>query len=176
MISPEEKVILVDSNDLQTGLAGKMEAHRQGWLHRAFSVFLFNSNNELLLHQRAIEKYHSAGLWTNTCCSHPRPGESIEAAAHRRLAEEMGISVPLTKLFHFTYRAELEGGLIEHEFDHVFFGRYGGIPSPDPVEVADWKYLGIPAIKKELEQDPQRYTSWFRICFEEAVKRAGFMP
>lgn len=176
MNKPEDQVILVDSNDTEIGVGGKMQVHREGQLHRAFSVFLFNSRNELLLHQRAKEKYHSAGLWTNTCCSHPRPGEAIEDAAKRRLGEEMGINAELTKLFHFTYRAELEDGLTEHEFDHVFIGRFDGIPIPDPAEVADWKYLDIPAIERELETDPHRYTSWFRICFGEAVSRAGFKP
>jgi isopentenyl-diphosphate delta-isomerase len=174
MSFPEEQVILVDANDLEIGRAEKMEAHIQGWLHRAFSIFLFNSNNELLLHRRADHKYHSAGLWTNTCCSHPRPGEMIRDAADRRLFEEMGIKTPITKLFHFTYRAELEGGLTEHEFDHVFIGRFDGVPLPNPNEVSNWKYLDIPTIRKELALEPYRYTSWFRICFDEAINRAGF--
>jgi isopentenyl-diphosphate delta-isomerase len=165
-----ELVILVDPHDRQIGVEEKMQAHREGKLHRAFSVFVFNNKGEMLLQKRALQKYHSGGLWTNACCSHPRPGEAIEQAAVRRLKEEMGFVCELKKAFHFIYKAELVGGLIEHEFDHVFIGHYNGKVRPDSDEVADYRWLNVQTIKHELEHFPERYTVWFKISFEQALK------
>jgi isopentenyl-diphosphate delta-isomerase len=158
-----EYVLLVDENDNNTGVMEKLQAHQEGLLHRAISVFVFNDKNELLLQQRAAEKYHSPLLWTNTCCSHPRPGEVLIESAHRRLMEEMNLACALTHQFSFTYRAELEGGLTEHEFDHVFFGQTNDIPVPNPEEVYHWKYLSLDEIEKEINADPESYTSWFKL-------------
>lgn len=159
-----ELVILVDEKDQATGIAEKMEAHRQGWLHRAFSVFVFNHNQELLIHQRASHKYHSRALWTNTCCSHPRETESVEEAAHRRLQEEMGFDCLLQPLFSFVYEASLEDGLYEHEFDHVLIGQWSGQPTPNPEEVMDWKYITLDALENEIQMHPEYYTVWFKIA------------
>lgn len=159
-----ECVILVDERDQATGIAEKMEAHRQGWLHRAFSVFIFNDHHELLIHQRASHKYHSRALWTNTCCSHPREKESVEAAAHRRLQEEMGFDCPLQPLFSFVYKAPLEDGLYEHEFDHVLMGQWSGHPEPNPEEVMDWKYIALDTLENEIQMHPEHYTVWFKIA------------
>ena len=172
MIPSEEHVVLVDSDDRPLGTMEKLQAHRQGVLHRAISVFVFNRNGELLLQRRAIGKYHSGGLWANTCCSHPRPEEPIGQAAVRRLREEMGMACDLEPRFAFVYRSELDGGLIEHEFDHVFVGYADAEPDPDPSEVSGWRYASPDAIREELEQDPGQFTSWFRICFESAVDAA----
>ncbi len=162
-----EHVILVDSNDKVIGEMEKLKAHQSGTLHRAFSVFLFNESNELLLQQRALTKYHSAGLWTNTCCSHPRMGENTMDAAKRRLLEEMGIECELEFAFSFIYKAELENGLIEHELDHVFTGRYTDAPNFDPNEVGDWKYDSIEHIKSDLRLSPELFTAWFKLAFEK---------
>jgi isopentenyl-diphosphate delta-isomerase len=161
----KEKVILVDENDNELGLMEKMEAHEKGLLHRAFSVFVFNSNNELMLQQRAESKYHSGGLWTNTCCSHPREGELLEAAAHRRLMEEMGFDCELFHEFSFIYKAELDNGLTEHELDHVFFGFYNEMPTINKDEVSDWKFLSLNDIKSNMHNHPENYTEWFKIIF-----------
>jgi isopentenyl-diphosphate delta-isomerase len=161
-----EEVVLVDKFDNQVGTMEKMMAHEKGLLHRAFSVFIFNSDNELLIHQRAKIKYHSGGLWTNTCCSHPRPNETVEEAAHRRLEEEMGFDCDVFKAFDFTYFAALDKGLTEHEFDHVFFGKFDGKPKPNPLEVESYKYMTIKAIKEDLVTNPQNYTEWFKIILE----------
>jgi len=163
----EEQVILVDQNDNQIGLMGKMEAHEKGLLHRAFSIFVFNSNGELLIQQRALTKYHSAGEWANTCCSHQRDGESTLDAAHRRLQEEMGFDVELNEVFSFTYKKEFGNGLTEHEFDHVIFGQYDGAPVMNPEEVADWKYISIEDLKKDIELQPEQYTIWLQIALKE---------
>lgn len=157
-------VVLVNAHDEPIGVMEKMEAHRMPHLHRAFSIFLFNSNGEMLLQQRAMEKYHSPGLWTNACCSHPFPGEPVADAANRRLMEELGIEVALTKAFSFTYQAEFENGLFEHEYDHVFVGGFDGILHPDPQEVADYRYKSIEAIKADLARNPSIYTPWFKIA------------
>ena len=164
-----EQVILVDEHDREVGTAEKLAAHRDGRLHRAFSVFVFNQDHELLLQQRAFEKYHSAGLLSNTCCSHPRPGEPTLQAAHRRLQEEMGFDCPLTHAFEFRYRVRLDAGLYEHEFDHVLVGRFDGAPDPDPGEVASWRWASVPAVARELDASPERYTYWFRLAFAQAV-------
>jgi len=163
----EEQVILVNSQDEETGVAGKMEAHEQGWLHRAFSVFIFNSHGEMLLQQRALNKYHSGGLWTNTCCSHPRPGENIKLAAERRLKEEMGFKVSLEKAFDFLYKADFDNGLVEHEFDHVFIAEYDGPIHFNEVEVMNCSYRSIEQIARSLKTNPDEYTVWFRIAFPQ---------
>lgn len=158
-------VILVDEQDRPTGRMEKIEAHRKALLHRAFSIFIFNEKGQMLLHKRAAGKYHSGGLWTNACCSHPQPGEETLAAAENRLVEEMGIRVPLTKAFDFSYRAEFDNGLTEYEFDHVFTGTYDGEVKPDPNEVSDYCYKSTEEIRESLVTHPQQYTAWFRIAF-----------
>jgi isopentenyl-diphosphate Delta-isomerase len=164
MPQPEE-VILVDESDQPVGTMEKMEAHRQGLLHRAFSVFIFDSNGKMLLQQRASGKYHSAGLWTNACCSHPRPGEDILIAACRRLREELGFTTELTKLFEFTYRSEYDNGLTEFEFDHVFVGSHDQGIFPDSAEVSDYRYSTIDEIRAGLKSEPEKFTSWFHLAF-----------
>jgi isopentenyl-diphosphate delta-isomerase len=165
-----EEVILVDEHDKPVGACEKMEAHRKALLHRAFSVFVFNSKGELLLQKRALEKYHSAGLWTNTCCGHPRPGEETQSAAVRRLKEEMGFGCVLKEMFQFTYNAKLSGELSEHELDHVFFGSYDGEPHPDPREASAWKWISLAALEKELRDHPGNFTAWLKICFDRVKK------
>jgi len=162
----EEKVILVNSNDEPIGLMPKMEAHEKALLHRAFSVFVINSNNELMLQQRALQKYHSPGLWTNTCCSHQRDGEENIEAGLRRLQEEMGFETPLEYLFHFIYKALFDNGLIQNILYHVMLGRYEGEPSINPEEVASWKWMDIDLIHADLINNPADYTVWFAIIFD----------
>lgn len=162
----EEQVVLVDTQDRPIGRMEKIEAHRQGLLHRAFSVFILNSQGELLLQQRALEKYHSGGLWTNSCCSHPRPGEDLLHAGIRRLSEELGFETPLKKAFDFIYRAEMDNDLIEHEFDHVLVGYFDGVPELNPEEAANYRWVSLPAVKAEIEKNPEEFTVWFRICFK----------
>lgn len=166
-----EYVILVDENDQEIGLMEKMEAHKKGLLHRAFSIFLFNENNELLLHQRALSKYHSGGLWTNTCCSHPRQGETVIEAANRRLIEEMGIEAEMNPEFSFIYKATLDNELTEHELDHVVLGTFSGKPKINHEEVAAWKYVSMTEIKADMKLHPDKYTEWFRIVFDEVHNR-----
>lgn len=163
----QEKVILVDENDRPIGLMEKMEAHEKGLLHRAFSVFVLNGKNEVMLQQRAAHKYHSPLLWTNTCCSHQREGESNLAAGRRRLREEMGFEVELQELFHFIYKAPFDNGLTEHELDHVLIGRYEQAPKLNPDEVADWRWASIADIRREMDEHPEYFTVWFRIIFDE---------
>ena len=160
-----EQVILVDEHDNETGLMEKMEAHEKALLHRAFSVFIFNSQGEMLLQQRAITKYHSGGLWTNSCCSHPRPGETVSAAAQRRLKEEMGFETPLKKVFDFVYKAPFVNGLTEHEYDHVFVGIYDGAVTPDFSEVENYEFRTFDLIEKLMKEKPAFYTAWFKIAF-----------
>jgi len=162
-----EQVILVDTHDEQVGTMEKQEAHITGLLHRAVSVFVFNTQGQLLLQQRAAGKYHSALQWTNTCCSHPRPGEDAAAAAHRRLQEEMGFSCQLQKSFTFIYNASLSNGLIEHEYDHVFTGISNTIPIPDAAEVAQYTYMSLPDIKAAIDATPHQFTPWFRLCISD---------
>ena len=162
-----QEVILVDSNDQPIGKMEKLEAHQKGLLHRAFSVFIFNRNNELLLQQRALEKYHSGGLWTNTCCSHPSPSESLESAGSKRLVEEMGFTTELSHLFAFEYRVELDNQLIEHEYDHVLVGRYDGDFIPNPEEAMATRWISMEDLMTELKQDPDKFTSWFKIILNE---------
>lgn len=165
-------VILVNERDEPTGIMEKMEAHRKAVLHRAFSIFIFNNKGEMLLQQRALGKYHSGGLWTNACCSHPAPGEETPNAAMRRLHEEMGFTTSLEKIFDFVYRYEFEHGLTEHEFDHVFIGIYDGKISPDPMEVKDYCYKGLEEIHATLQSHPQKYTAWFGIAFPKVQQWA----
>jgi isopentenyl-diphosphate delta-isomerase len=161
-----EYVVLVDEQDRELGIMEKMQAHREGKLHRAISVFVFNSEKKLLLQKRAPGKYHSAGLWTNTCCSHPFPNEIPEKAAVRRLMEEMGLYCKLEHVFNFTYAALLENNLREHEFDHVFFGISDTAPKPNPDEVSEWKYLEMKEIENQMKQNPEQFTAWFKLIFE----------
>ena len=165
-----EKVVLVDTNDTPLGEMEKMEAHRKALLHRAFSIFVFNDKDELMLQQRAESKYHSPGLWTNTCCSHPRPGESLQDAGHRRLVEEMGFDCRLEKIFDFIYEAKLDKGLTEHEFDHVLFGRYNQNPVINPDEAASFKWMTMEDIARDMEARPENYTVWFRIAFDRVFE------
>ena len=158
-----EYVLLVDEQDNQIGVMEKMQAHQEALLHRAISVFIFNDKNEMLLQQRAAEKYHSPLLWTNACCSHPRPGEVLIDTAHRRLKEEMNMACNLSHQFSFIYKAVLEHGMTEHEYDHVFFGVSNAVPEPNPAEVADWKYMRIEAIEKDIQLNPESYTIWFKL-------------
>lgn len=169
----EEHVILVDGEDVPKGQMDKMKAHKEGALHRAFSVFIFNFKRELLLQQRAKAKYHSGGLWTNTCCSHPRIGESNIHAAKRRLKEEMGMDCDISYLFKFTYRAEFENGLTEHEVDHVFFGMTDELPVINPDEVESYKYMDLETLQHDIEESPEAYTPWLRICLEKVIKHAS---
>jgi isopentenyl-diphosphate delta-isomerase len=163
--NPIEQVILVDSNDQPIGTMEKLRAHEEGLLHRAFSVFVFNSKGELLIHQRAAHKYHSGGLWTNTCCSHPRPGEETEIAAHRRLMEEMGMQCSLEHAFSFTYKSTFDNNLTEHEFDHVFVGTTDVAPVCNPQEVQDYRYVHPDMLDREIADNPEHFTTWFRICY-----------
>jgi isopentenyl-diphosphate delta-isomerase len=161
-----ESVILVDDKDMEVGVMEKMQAHLTGTLHRAVSIFVFNAKGEYLLQQRANEKYHSGGKWSNTCCSHPRPGERLVDAANRRLKEEMGLDCHLVYWFNFKYRAELDHGLIENEYDHVFIGITDEQPAPDPAEVAAFKYISRKDLDADVEQNPDHYSEWFKICLE----------
>jgi len=160
-----QQVILVDEQDIATGTMEKLEAHRKGLLHRAFSVFIFNSKGEILLQQRALNKYHSGGLWTNSCCSHPQPDEEILIAAQRRLQEEMGFTANLEKIFDFIYRADFNNGLTEYEFDHVFAGEYEGVINFNQHEVRDYCYKSMEEVRHSLQQQPQKFTQWFRLAF-----------
>ena len=162
----EEKVILVDKEDNAIGTMFKMEAHEKAVLHRAFSVFILNHKGELMLQQRALHKYHSPGLWTNTCCSHQREGEGNIEAGTRRLKEEMGFETALEELFSFTYKTSFDNGLAEHEFDHIMFGYYDGYPKINPEEVASWKWMSLKKIKIDMEKHPENYTAWFKIIFK----------
>jgi len=161
-----EEVVLVNSNGDMTGTMEKLQAHIAGELHSAFSVFIFNSKGQLLLQRRALSKYHSGGKWSNTCCSHPRPGEDIKSAAKRRLIEEMGMTCELQHIFSFTYRAELDKGLTEHEYDHVFVGFSDTLPVPIAAEVEDFSYVELSDLETELLLAPQKFTAWLKICFE----------
>ena len=164
-----ERVIVVDNNDKEIGTEEKIKAHEKGKLHRAFSIFVFNSKGELLLQKRAREKYHSGGLWTNTCCSHPRAGEGLEEAAHRRLKEEMGFDCKLREAFSFIYKVKFRNGLTENELDHVFVGRFGGKPKPKPEEAEGWKWVSMDGLKKDVEKNPDKYTYWLRVALEKLV-------
>lgn len=161
-----EYITLVDEFDKELGSVEKMEAHQKGLLHRAFSILVFNSNNELLLQKRDGKKYHSPGLWTNTCCSHPRYGESLQEAVQRRLQEEMGFSCELKEIFSFIYRAELDDNLIEYEYDHVFIGTYDGEITLNPEEVEDYKWVKLDEVKADVKNNPNLYTYWFKCLID----------
>jgi isopentenyl-diphosphate Delta-isomerase len=162
-----EMVVLVDTFDNEIGAMEKMEAHHKGMLHRAFSILLFNDEGKVLLQKRAGHKYHSAGLWTNTCCSHPLPGESMQAATQRRLREEMGIEVPMTFAYKFIYKAPLSSNLIEHECDHVFIGKFNGEPHINHDEVEDWKFADLEWLRSDMVTNPDQYTYWFKIIVND---------
>ncbi len=164
-----EQVILVDEQDMELGVMEKMEVHEKALLHRAFSIFIFNSKGELLLQQRAIDKYHSGGLWTNTCCSHPRPGEDTLASATRRLREEMGFETPLEKVFDFIYKATFDNGLTEYEFDYVFTGYYDGNIEYDIKEVANYLYIPMHQLEILIQQQPDFFTKWLQVAFPKVM-------
>lgn len=167
----EEMVVLVDKNDNQIGVMPKMEAHEKAVLHRAFSVFTFNKKGELLLQQRAASKYHSPLLWTNTCCSHQREGESNIEAGMRRLEEEMGFTTSLKEVFSFIYKAPFDNGLTEHELDHVMIGYFDGEPNINKEEVESYKWMLLEDVKEDIENNPEIYTAWFKIIFKESYKQ-----
>ena len=165
----EERVVLVDTNDQPLGLMPKMEAHEKGVLHRAFSVFILNDAGELMLQQRALHKYHSPGLWTNTCCSHQRNGESNIVAGKRRLQEEMGLDCTLTFAFKFVYKVNFSNGLSEHECDHVYFGYSDALPQANPLEVQNYKYIGLDELQEELSKNADNYSEWLKICLDPLI-------
>lgn len=160
-------VIIVDKKDKETGKEEKIKAHQEGKLHRAFSIFIFNKKGELLLQKRAASKYHSPCLWSNTCCSHPRPGFDLKGEAKKRLKEEMGLEVDLKEIFTFVYRVKI-GKLIEHEFDHIFIGKFNEDPKPNGKEVKEWRWISKKDLKKALKENPEKYTSWFKIILNKA--------
>ena len=164
-----EYVILVDENDKHIGLMPKLEAHQRGAMHRAFSVFIFNNNGELMLQKRADTKYHSGGLWTNTCCSHPRFDKVLEKEAVLRLQEEMGLVCDLKSVFSFHYQAGLDNDLFENEFDHVFFGFTDMLPVINPAEVQDWKYIDLQILATDIQKNPAQYTAWLKVCFDKVL-------
>lgn len=170
-----EFVILVDNNDHQIGLMEKQAAHIGPHLHRAFSIFIFNSQGELLMQQRALSKYHSPGLWTNTCCSHPRDGETLTEATSRRLMEEMGMTCEMHEVYTFIYKAPVGQGLTEHEFDHVWIGRSDETPQINREEVESWKYMSLDDLKVDIQLHPELYTEWFKITFEEMSHHAELL-
>jgi len=167
-----EEIILVDEKDNPIGFEEKIKAHQNGGkLHRAFSIFIFNSKGDVLLQLRSKKKHHFGGLWTNTCCSHPLKGEKLEDAVHRKLKQEFGFDTELKELLSFTYRADdPKSGLTEHEFDHVFLGKFDGKPKPNPEEIDDWKWTSVDQIRQDLENRPEKYTPWFRIVFDKVAK------
>jgi len=162
------QVILVDEKDNPVGTGEKLRIHQEGKLHRSFSIFVFNSKGELLLQKRAKGKYHSGGLWTNTCCSHPEPGRNLKAEAEKRLQAEMGFTCDLKEISSFIYKADL-GDLVEHEFDHVFLGKFDGNPKPDNKEAEDWKWLNLTELRQDIKDNAKNYTSWFKIILEKGL-------
>ncbi len=168
------KVILVDKDDIEIGTEEKLKAHIEGKLHRAFSIFLFNSQKQILIHQRAYSKYHSGGLWTNACCSHPQPNSNIEKDISNRLLFEMGITCELKWSFKFKYKASFDNGITEHELDHVFTGIFNGNPNPNPDEVAEWKWFNIPDLKLDIQQNPKKYTEWFKVALPMVIDKLKF--
>lgn len=170
------EVILVDENDKKVGTEEKIRVHKEGKLHRAFSIFVFNSEGKLLLQKRAKSKYHSGGLWSNTCCSHPKPNESLEKAIHKRLKTEMGFDCELEEIFNFIYSAEFENGLSESEYDHVFKGEFNGKPDPNPNEAEDWKWISLEELKKDMERNPDKYTYWFRASIDRVISYVEQLP
>ncbi len=170
-----ETLILVDKEDNPVGYEEKIAAHTNGGhLHRAFSIFIQNSKGEMLLQLRSKAKHHFRSLWTNPCCSHPRKGEELQKAVHRRLKQEFGFDVGLKEIFSFVYKAtDEDSGLTEYEFDHVFIGKYDGIPKPNPEEIDDWKWVAVKELKKDLNENPEKYTPWLKIAFDRVVKQTG---
>jgi isopentenyl-diphosphate delta-isomerase len=168
---PEEYVILVDENDNELGSMEKIEAHEKAVLHRAFSIFIFNNAGQMMLQRRALSKYHSPGLWTNTCCSHPRPGETLEQATQRRIVEEMGFQCEMREIFHFIYKSPFDHGLTEHELDHVFMGLYNEDPVINPEEVEEWKWMDVDELLEDVSENPDDYTVWFKIALAEMEKK-----
>ncbi len=166
----EERLILVDENDNPVGTGTKIEVHSSGTLHRAFSIFIMNSRGETLIQRRSPDKYHSGGLWTNACCGHPREGEPIDLAAHRRLVEEMGFDCSMSELFSFMYAAEFSNGLKEHEYDHVFLGFCDRDPVPDANEVAGWKWVAVDRLVLDVEIEGDRFTEWFKLALPGVVE------
>ena len=166
----QDQLILVNEEDDQTGTMDKLTVHQRGLLHRAFSVFIFNSNDELLLQQRADEKYHSSLLWSNTCCSHPVNGERITDTVKRRLEEEMGLKCNTHFAFRFIYKIPFENGLTEHEWDHVYFGQCDDLPVPNPGEVRDWKYISLEKLTNEISLNPEKFSGWLKICLPDVIK------
>ncbi len=164
-----EHIILVNENNEEIGQGEKIKVHQEGRLHRAFSIFIFNSKGELLVQKRARMKYHSGGLWTNTVCSHPRVGENIEDAAHRRLKEEIGFDCPIKEIFSFIYNIKFNNGLTENEYDHVFIGRFDGKIVPNLEEAEDWKWINLEELKKSLKENPERYSYWFKIALDKLL-------
>ncbi|MBS3137230.1 isopentenyl-diphosphate Delta-isomerase [Candidatus Woesearchaeota archaeon] len=164
-----QQVILVNESDQQIGIEEKLKAHQLGLLHRAFSIFIFNKKKELLLQQRARTKYHSPLLWTNTCCSHPMPGESTAQAAHRRLHEELGFDCNLKESFTFLYKTEFDNGLIEHEFDHVFIGYYDQQIVPNKQEIESVKWISLENLKDDIQKNQEKYSYWLRQCFSKLI-------
>ncbi len=162
----KKEIIIVDEENHQIGVGGKMQVHKEGKLHRSFSILVSNHKGEVLLQKRADTKYHSPGLWSNTCCSHPRPNHDIVSEARRRLKEEMGISCELKEAFSFIYKSKV-GDLIENEFDHVFIGKFDGTPSPDPQEVAEWKWMDLKELEKDVGENPAKYAYWFRLIINK---------
>ena len=165
-----EEVILVDESDNEIGKEEKLKAHKEGKLHRCFSILVFNPKEELLIQKRSKNKYHSGGLWANTCCSHPKPGEITEIAAHRRLKEEFGFDCELKPIFNFTYKKTFDNGLIEHEFDHVFMGVTNSKPQPNKEEIEDFKWVPIEELKKDIKENPENYAYWFKIIVDKLKK------
>jgi len=172
---PVEYVLLVNKNDQPLGTMEKMAAHEKGELHRAFSIFIFNSKGEMMLQKRASGKYHSGGLWTNTVCSHPKAGEDVKIAAVRRMDEEMGLECDINEVFTFLYKSEVGDDLTEHEFDHVFIGYSDVQPNPNPEEVEDWKYVSVDWLVKDVEEHPENYTVWFLIALKELLKHKNLI-
>ncbi len=171
-----DQVVLVNERDEEIGTMEKMEAHRQGALHRAFSIFLFDHSGRTLLQQRAEGKYHSPGLWSNACCSHPRPGEALTSATSRRLREELGIACDLTERFTFVYQASFENDLYEHEFDHVFFGGFEGDLHPNPAEVDALRWILPEVLDAEILAGPERFTLWLLICWKQVREQLRLQP
>jgi len=166
-----EYILLVDENDKEVGIGEKIKTHQEGKLHRAFSIFVFNSKGELLLQRRAKSKYHSGGLWTNTCCSHQRAGEPLEKVVHRRLKEEMGFDCELKEVFSFTYKVKFDNDLFEHEYDHVFIGNFDGEPVPSPEEVDEWKWVDLEELKKSIRENPDSYTYWLKMSIDKVISQ-----
>lgn len=169
----EERVVLVDEHDREIGTAEKLAAHQSGERHRAFSVFVFDHDGRLLMQRRASGKYHSGGLWSNTCCGHPHPGEDVAAAARRRLLEEMGFDCPLDFALTLTYRAPVSGTLVEHEYDHVYVGRFDGTPTPRAAEVAEWRWIAVAKLRAAQRRQPDAFTPWLPIILERLPGPGG---